>query len=293
LVLFLLIPPWWHAPITGAIRFLRANLSRGESTLIPTLFLGRVYYTPQASLPWYNTLVWTFFVTPAGFLMLGLMGVVRAIRKARIDSIGLLVVVNLLFLLGLRSLPHTPGHDGERLFLPAFGCLALAAGIGAAAANRWIKMFGTFALAEGAISIALLMPVPLSYYSPLVGGLPNAVQWGLEPTYYWDAMADDAIGWLNQSVRPGQKVLFHSYPTTWRYLRQTGKLRAAVLPEDPGRWTWYVIQARTGSLQPEDRLLIARSGRPNVLMSKFGVPLIYVFPYVELVRAQRDVQSSR
>jgi hypothetical protein len=292
-VVFLMIPPWWQAPVSGVTRFLRSNLSRGDTTLIPTLFLGRVYYTPQDSLPWYNTLVWTLFVTPAGFLLLGLTGMVRACRRTRNDPIGLLVVANWLFLLGLRSLPHTPGHDGERLFLPAFGCLALAAGLGAATANRWIKMVGIAALAEGAISIALLMPVPLSYYSPLVGGLPNAVRWGMEPTYYWDAMTDDVIGCLNRSVPSGQKILFRAYPTTWRYLRQTGKLQAAVLPDEPGRWAWYVIQARTGSLEPEDRLLIARSGTSNVLMSKFGVPLIYVFPFTELVRALHDVQRSQ
>ena len=48
----------------------RSNLTRGETIPIPMLFLGTVYQTPDESLPWYNTLVWTVLVTPVGFLLL-------------------------------------------------------------------------------------------------------------------------------------------------------------------------------------------------------------------------------
>ena len=34
-----------------------------------------------------------------------------------------------------------------------------------------------------------MMPVPLSYYSPLIGGLPGAAAIGMEPTFYWDSPA--------------------------------------------------------------------------------------------------------
>ncbi len=47
-------------PRSGGSRgFLGSNLTRGRTTYIPTQFLGQVYLTPQGSLPWYNTLVWT------------------------------------------------------------------------------------------------------------------------------------------------------------------------------------------------------------------------------------------
>ena len=42
----------------------------------------------------------------------------------------MLVAGHWVFLLILRALPHVPGHDGVRLFLPAFGMLAIAAGLG-------------------------------------------------------------------------------------------------------------------------------------------------------------------
>ena len=95
------------------------------------------------------------------------------------------MLANWIFLLILRSLPHTPGHDGVRQILPAFGCLALAAGVGASINGRWMKRLIIAAIAEGAISIAVMMPVPLSTFSPIIGGLPGAAKIGMEPTYFW------------------------------------------------------------------------------------------------------------
>jgi hypothetical protein len=288
--LLALTPPWWTDPIGGVDRFLRSNLSRDLTTKIPTMFLGQVYLTPAGSLPWYNTLVWTLFVTPAGFLGLALAGAARAVRRARSEPFGILVLAHWVLLLALRALPHTPGHDGERLFLPAFGCLAVLAGLGggwaAEGLGRWGKMVVAAAAVEGAVGIALMMPVPLSYYSPLVGGLPGASRLGMEPTYYWDSLTDEAIDWLNAHTRPGQKVLFPTYPTTWRYLRQSGKLRAGALPHEPGEWAWYVVQNRRGALDPADRALIARYGPAHVLVSKQGVPLLWAFPHAERERAR-------
>jgi hypothetical protein len=84
-VLFGFNPCWWAEPITGVERFHRSNLTRGKTIPIPVEFLGRVYDTPRESLPWYNTLAWTFFVTPVGFLVLGLVGagggVVEGVRR--------------------------------------------------------------------------------------------------------------------------------------------------------------------------------------------------------------------
>jgi 4-amino-4-deoxy-L-arabinose transferase-like glycosyltransferase len=297
LALYAFTPPWWNNPVAGLETFLRSNLTRSETTKIPTMFLGRVILTPKDSLPWYNTLVWTVFVTPAGILILALTGAGRALRRARSERFGLLVLLHWAFLLTLRALPHTPGHDGERQFLAAFGVLALLAGLGAASAvarlGRWGKLLIVAALAEGAVSIALMFPALLSYYSPLVGGLPGAARLGMEPTYYWDALSVEALGWLDAHAGPGEKVLFPTYPTTWRYLRQSGRLKAGALPHEPGRWTWYVVQNRPGAFGPEDRLLVARSGPQHVLVQKWGIPLIWAFPYPELEKARAEVGGAR
>jgi 4-amino-4-deoxy-L-arabinose transferase-like glycosyltransferase len=295
LTLYALTPPWWHNPVAGAERFLHSNLTRAETTKIPTLFLGSVILTPKDSLPWYNTLVWTVMVTPVGFLVLALAGAGSILWHAKRQPLGVLALVHWFFLLALRALPHTPGHDGERLFLAAFGALALVAGFGAKAAwtlERWWKMLVPAAVAEGAISIALMMPVLLSYYSPLVGGLPGAARLGMEPTYYWDSVTDQAIDWLNLHSAPYEKVLFPTYPTTWRYLRQTGKLRPGALPHEPGSWAWYVVQNRPGAFGPEDRILVARSGPRHVMVEKWGVPLLWAFPYSELEQARAEVKTQ-
>ena len=101
----------------------------------------------------------------------------------------------------LRALPHTPGHDGVRQFLPAFGMLALLAGLGAASLERrlgrWGRSLIALAVIEGAVSVGVMMPVPLSYYSPLCGGLPGAARLGMEPTYYWDSLQPEILDWLN------------------------------------------------------------------------------------------------
>src|SRR4029077_11680214 len=143
------------------------NLTRGKTTFIPVQFLGTVYLTPNESLPWYNTLVWTVLVTPASVLMLGIVGFGSALRRWRTEPVGLLIAGHWAFLMMVRALPHTPGHDGVRLFLPAFGVLALLAGLGAKALldhwGRWAKAAIAAALVEGLLSIAVMMPVPLSY----------------------------------------------------------------------------------------------------------------------------------
>jgi hypothetical protein len=281
--LYVLCPPFWGQPISGVSRFLASNLSRATTIQIPALFLGRVYMTPRESLPWYNTLVWTIFIVPVGFLALALLGAWRTLRLARSESFGLLVLVNWAFFLILRALPQSPGHDAERQFLPAFGCLALAAGLGAAElmqrSRRWGRAIIGASVLEGAMSIALMMPVPLSYYSPVVGGLPGATKLGMEPTYYWDALTDDALRWLNEHTPEGERVSFATNPTSWFYLQRTGRLKARFyVPWERGEVAWYVVQNRAGSLSPLDRALIARMGPKCVIVEKWGVPLIWAFP---------------
>ncbi len=253
LTLYALTPPWWGEPLAGLSRFFRSNLTRGETIPIRVQFLGDVYETPNDSLPWYNTLVWTLMVTPAGFLLLGVLGAWRAVsRRAFGDRSGgplaLLAAGHWAFFLILRALPHTPGHDGVRLFLPAFGCLALAAGQGGAwvveRLGRWGKGAIVAALAEAAVGLAVMMPVPLSYYSPLVGGLPGATRLGMEPTYYWDALTPSALAWLNRHTPADQTVFFASNPVSWFYLRETGQLRPGIFPFEGGPFAWYVVQNR-------------------------------------------------
>jgi len=319
-VLYAFNPGWWADPVSGVERFLRSNLTRGRTIPIPVEFLGRVYATPRASLPWYNTLAWTVMVTPVGFLGLAMVGaggaLVRGCRSlvARrplsptlppkgggsqregsgspregsggiaapsLDRFAVLALLHWGMLLALRGMPHTPGHDGVRLFLPAFGVLAIVAGLGAAWVVGRLGRVGQglviAAIAEGIVSLGLMMPVPLSYFSPVVGGLPGASALGMEPTYFWDALPDDALEWLDANTPPGRSVRFATFTTSWLYLKQAGKLRANLWRVDPGKPAWFVIQNRPGAFGQAERQQIAQ-GRPAYVVAKLGVPLVWIYP---------------
>src|SRR5262249_42857252 len=119
--LYVFTPPFWPDPVGGLTRFLQSNLSRARTITIKTMFLGRIYETPNGSLPWYNTVVWLVIATPLGFLVLSLIGGARAVHKWKSEPLGLLFLLSGVSILVLRALPHTPGHDGTRQLSAAFG----------------------------------------------------------------------------------------------------------------------------------------------------------------------------
>ncbi len=101
LALLAIMPPWWSEPLVGLFRFFNSNLSRSETITIPIQFLGTTYVTPTESLPWYNTLLWTVFVTPVGFLLLAGLGLWTAFRKVGTEPIGMLFVLHWAMLMVL------------------------------------------------------------------------------------------------------------------------------------------------------------------------------------------------
>ena len=127
------------------------------------------------------------------------------------------------------------------------------------------------------------MPVPICYFSPLVGGLPGAVRLGMEPTYYWDGLTQEAREWLRANTGPGQTFVFSTNPTSWLYLRGTGDLPPRLWRVDRGQPKWYVLQNRPGAWLPLDRRLFDES-TPAKVFGKQGVPLVLIYPYSEVER---------
>jgi hypothetical protein len=293
-----LSPPLWRDPVRGLIGFFQSNLSRSKTIPIRTMFLGRVYETPTGSLPWYNTVVWVVLGTPVGMLILAIAGATRALRNVKGEPSGLLFLLSSGFVLVLRALPHTPGHDGTRQLAAAFGGLAALSGVGGAMVlgrlGEWGWSILTGVIAESALSVALLMPVPLSYFSPLVGGLPGAARIGMEPTYYWDAMTPEVFERINERTPESRTVLFVSNPVAW-YYRESGRLRAGLWPLDGREWALVVMQNRPGSMSEESRGVARRLGGEwrYVLMSKFGVPLIWAFPRAAVEAVSRPARGQR
>ena len=122
---------------------------------------------------------------------------------------------------------------------------------------------------------------PLSYYTELIGGLSGATRLGLEPTYYWDALDQRGLDWLNQNTRPGEGVLFCNDFRGLQYLRQWGKLRVGQYPYEPGVPKWYVLQNRPGLFAetPWNRWLAEHGELAAFTHELDGVPLIWIFPF--------------
>jgi len=302
-VFYVLNPPLWHAPVQGMAAFLHLNTHRGFN--VPTQFLGRVYDLGHP-LPWYNTLFWTAISVPLGTLALALVGLTDAVRRWRVERMGVLLVGHWAVLLAVRALPIAPPHDGIRLFLPSFAFLAALAGVGVAAilrrasaatvgaslrsapGARVVVVAILLIYASSATSLVWYAPQWLSYYNVLIGGLRGASAAGMEPTYYWDALDRSVLDWLRQNTAEHEKVLFSPCSfETLALLRAWGLLSVEFLPEAPGQCRWYVLQHRPGMWSPADRWLMAN--RPPALRKvlrpggwgpwRLDVPLIEAYAF--------------
>ncbi len=308
-------PTWWLDPIGGVRAFLQSNLTRHRLLPIPTVFFGRLH---RFSLPWYNTVVWTAITVPLLALALGLVGIGHLIAGRLRDRTGTLLLLCWGFLMTLKALPNAPGHDGERLFLPAFAFLAALSGVGLFAMGEFLRRQNRPRLARLAVpSLGLLTlgasaddtwrfhPVQLSYYNTLIGGLSGAASAGLEPTYYWDALTPEVRRWINENTPPGDSVAYGFPAITFEYLHRWGLLHPPPLTPRDEIPRWYVVMNRPGHIQyPAGTLvhyLTARAKPEKVWThpSAPDVPLILVYSgkdadaAVKVLKAQAAARDQR
>jgi hypothetical protein len=212
-------------------------------------------------------------------------------------------------LMVVRALPGAPPHDGIRLFLPAFGFWCVLAAIGAhtlfsaintvklPAPRRVLQSVLAASVLASAIDVVRYYPQTLSHYSLLVGGLRGATDKGMEPAYWWDALDNDVLRWLNERTLRDEAIAFSPVANV-ELLRGWGK--ADWRRVDPRRETfkWYVLQNRPGMFTRIDRTLVRRekpvyvkyAGRRRAqerVPSDMDVPLISVFSFEQYARARR------
>lgn len=285
LSVYLWNPSWWCEPVSGPIRFFRSNLNRAQTIPIETLYMGRVYKTPAESLPWSNTLVLSLMATPVFVLVCIVVGLAEVARKSPNRSFGLIIASGWLIPMALRAMPHTPGHDGTRQLITALGTSCLIAGMGLSRIFQCKpilgKLLGVCSITELCLSVAIFQPVPLSYFSPLVGSLPGANRLGMESTYYWDGLTEPVLNWINENSTSGDKIAFVGTPSSFVYLNQTGQLKPSVDPRSPGRFRWLVVQNRPGNFQKRDWAIV-RALKPAYTYSKLGVWLVAVYDMDEV-----------
>jgi hypothetical protein len=291
-------PPLWSEPLSGLRTFFDLSLNRAARPEhnVTTWFFGRMYDLDHP-LPWYNTLAWTALTVTPIVLLLGGIGIVSSVRRWRTDRASMLLVLNWATLIVVRAFPFAPPHDAERLILPSFAFFAALVGVGIGRsmyratllsseripAQGWAKVAMAIAIAAAAFDTIGYFPHNLSYYSRLVGGLRGANALGLEPTYYWDALDGEALDWLAEHTGPDEKIAFGAAPPrNLELLRRWGRLER--LPDEPGRFRWYVIQRRPSAHSDADLWLLEHA-QPVYQRTRWGVPLLDVYPYEQYEQA--------
>jgi hypothetical protein len=306
LIFYIINPPMWYEPLEGFRDHFHRNLNRANTLNIATRFLGRTYNVSD-SLPWYNTLVWLVYATPVPTLMLGAVGLWQCLFRP--TAFSLTLVFHWATLMVVRALPGAPPHDGIRLFLPAFGFWCVFAGIGAqrvfalietVRAPSWrsgLRLVLCGALFLGAVNLARYYPQTLSHYSLVAGGLRGAASKGMEPAYWWDALDNDVLTWLNGRAGPHDTVAFSPIFNV-EQLRAWGRLRASAVDPETGGFKWYVLQNRPAMFTRTDLYLMRRETpayvkyagrRPSgrAVPRDLDVPLISIFSSEQYLRARR------
>jgi len=196
LVGFMGYPYLWHDPIPRVTAYLFSKFSRSS---IPVHYLGQTYASSMPNspaAPWHYPLVMLLATTPPVLLLASLIGTWASLRNRS----WILPFFTLCFLLPC-CWPSTPKYDGVRLFLPAVGGLAVMGGMGMDQISRYLNdrlhvpvSLTAFAfLLLAATQILRIHPYYLSYYSPLVGGLPGAQRLGFELTYWGECLRPSAL----------------------------------------------------------------------------------------------------
>ena len=306
LTFYIVNPPLWFSPVDGLHEHIQRSLDRANTFNIPAQFMGHTY-SVQEPLPPYNTLVWLAIVTPLPTLVLGLAGLAYCVRQRSVFSITL--ILHWITLMIVRALPGTPPHDGVRLFLPALGFWCVLAGVGAQSifnltvaipALPWraaVRSLGAAALLASAVNLARYYPQTLSHYSLIAGGLRGAAEKGMEPAYWWDALDNDVLRWLNDRTGADEAIAF-SPVSNIALLQKWGRLRAKDVNPDDATFKWYVLQNRPGMFSPTDRVLMryekpafvkyaGRRASGSAVPRDLDVPLISIFSFEQYQQARR------
>jgi hypothetical protein len=137
----------------------------------------------------------------------------------------------------------------------------------------------------------------LSHYSLIAGGLRGAAENGMEPTYWWDALDNDVLRWLNARTAPDEAIAF-SLIANMGQLHEWRRLFPRDVNPETEPFKWYVLQNRPGMFSGTDRALMRREtpvfvkyagrrGAGQAVPSDLDVPLISVFSFEQYQRARR------
>jgi 4-amino-4-deoxy-L-arabinose transferase-like glycosyltransferase len=289
--------PWlWYDTWSRLLSHLGTGVTRST---IHVQYFGHVF--ADQDVPWHYPWFYFAVTVPVGLHVLGAIGAARCWRERRSDMLPFYLAATILVFLLIFS-TRIPVYDGERLFLlvfPAWACL-----IGRGFGWLWYRLMGTprrqFLLgallcAQGYGTVAL-HPFGLSFYNALVGGLPGALQLGLELTYWNDAVDKTLLDRLADQAQPGASAALvpSLYPGQGILTTSRSLMRKDIVLKDEEHASsaeWLVISRRTAYWRPE---IVERmrqgEGRQIAHRSRQGVWLsaLWHFP-----RATRQPPTQR
>jgi hypothetical protein len=234
IALAVVFPFTWPAPVSRIFLLFDEARAWGKAVHFTALFRGKI--VPYTSLPWYFVPTMLVLVTPPLTLALGLVGLAW---PRRTDSLWQALAVMLGFWFLFLLLPNTPKYDNDRQLLMLFPFLAMLAGMGAQdvldrlsvrvqpkVRSALVLLLGPMVVVVTALELLGALPVPLSYYSELVGGLPGAARLGFEPTYAMEVLSKDVLGGFQESLPAGARLTTIPAPAFSTFLQARGYLRS-------------------------------------------------------------------
>ncbi|MCC7071810.1 MAG: hypothetical protein IT383_10835 [Deltaproteobacteria bacterium] len=263
-LIFVVCWPWlWHDTFERLGAYFAFHLRHYPILLF---YDGEIWEQPFA--PWHAPFVLGLGVLPAPVLMLGLLGVARAMRAlARMvmhggrssedakvcegDRLRALLLLQTLFAIGIVAFLDVPKYGGEKLFMPFFPLwcalaadgLALVVGAARALWPRVPTRAATVVVLGLAVAPGVLGTIKhhggyaLSYYGELVGGLRGAVARGHERTYYDVAYKDLAqlLDTRAQALRVHVVPNHKEYVRTFRWLERDRVVGDVALTKERAR----------------------------------------------------------
>ena len=150
-------------------------------------------------------------------------------------------------------------------------CSRFLAGLGArlcsTAWGRWAKAAIVAALLEGIVSIVVMMPVPLSYFSPLVGDCPGRAPWGWNRHTTGTLSARKRGRWLSEHTRAGRNHPVRDDPPLLA-------LSCARSEHCPSGWPRSIAACRNGTCSKTGRAPF----RPSIGRSSLRASLLIQSP---------------
>jgi hypothetical protein len=113
----------------------------------------------------------------------------------------------------------------------------------------------------------------------------------MEPTYYWDALTDDALGWINTHTSHDRPILFSAVTHQCFYLNSSGRLKPkALFFPLAGNIDRYIVPNRSWTWYEFDHRLIDRFGSHRMIAARQDIPLGWEFSRDDIASVLSDWQ---